>query len=103
LARAGRAAAQDHGDQPAVNIELPEAGGLAGMSGLPEGISPEEYQQALEAMQAMGLGGGFQPTAAPDPNEAMVTFARGDQSLDIRLTRVESKTLVTITLNRPLP
>jgi hypothetical protein len=73
---------------------------------LPEGMSPEQYQQVLEAMQAMGLGqpGGIgQPTPTPDPNEAYVVFDQGEHRLRVTLTRLETVTQVIISLGRVAP
>jgi hypothetical protein len=82
--------------------ELPALGWQAPASGgLPEGMSAEEYQQALEALQALGLGQAGQPgepTPTPNPDEAYVVFDQGGQRLRVTLTRVGSTTQVSIAL-----
>jgi hypothetical protein len=78
--------------------ELPELGWTAPSSGefeLPEGISAEEYQQALEYMQGMGFG---QPTPTPDPNESYLIFEQSGRQLSVSLTRAGPVTQVFITL-----
>jgi hypothetical protein len=73
---------------------------------LPEGMSEAEFQQVLEAMQAMGLGqpgGPGQPTPTPDPNEAYVVFDQGEHRLRVTLTRLETVTQVFISQDRLAP
>jgi hypothetical protein len=83
--------------------ELPKLGWTALSSdefGLPEGISAEEYQQALEYMQAMGIS---QPTPTPNPDLASLIFQQGDQTLRVNLTRTEGTTDVVLLVSRESP
>ena len=77
--------------------ELPKLGwGPPDAAPLPEGMSPEEYQQALEMLKAMGLGLAGQPTPTPDPNDAFLLFQRGDDMMRVSITRQEAVTQVLI-------
>lgn len=81
--------------------QLPKLGWTAPVSdatGIPEGISPEEYQQALEALQALGLSQPAGPTPTPNPDEASIVFHQGQRSLHITITRTGPATTVTIGL-----
>jgi hypothetical protein len=68
-------------------------------------MSAEEYQQALEAMQAMGLGGPVgqsaqpgQPASTPDPDKGFLSFEQGSMQLDVWITRGETSTRVLLAL-----
>jgi hypothetical protein len=84
--------------------ELPKLGWSApeaGLSGLPEGMTQEEYQQALEMLKGLGLG---QPAPTPDPNPAVVSFAftQLDQTLSVNITRGEAGTKVALVLTKAI-
>lgn len=74
--------------------------GWQALSDIPEGMSPEEYQQALDAMKALGLSQPGQPT--PDPNEAYLVFVQDNQRLSVIITIANGVTHVQITLRRAL-
>jgi hypothetical protein len=70
---------------------------------LPPGVSAEEYQRALAALQAMGLGQPgqpAQPTATANPDEAFLLFRRGNEVLRVVITRQDSATQVVLTVSR---
>jgi hypothetical protein len=80
-------------------LELPKLGWAAPKGGdLADYIegSPEEIQQALEYLRAIGPA--VPPTPTPNPNEANALFEQGDEILIVTLSRVGPVTQVMITL-----
>jgi hypothetical protein len=64
---------------------------------VPDGISPQDYQQLMQQMQALGM---TQPTAVPSETEAMLVFDQGAQRLSVSITRTESVTRVSLSLDK---
>ncbi len=82
--------------------ELPKLGWAAPSDAfaLPEGMTAEEFQQALEILR--GIGPALPSTPTPNPNEANALYQQGGQALIVTLTRVEPVTQVVITVS-PYP
>jgi hypothetical protein len=79
--------------------ELPALGWQAPSSNpIPPGMSAEEYQKALEALKAMGLGQPGGPAPTPNPDEAYLVFDQGSQRLRVVLTRLASVTQVIVSV-----
>ncbi|HSR29355.1 MAG TPA: hypothetical protein VLY63_02235, partial [Anaerolineae bacterium] len=57
------------------------------------GISADEYQQAMQALQAMGMA---QPAPTPDPSRADLVFQQAEELVQVTITRLESTTDVEV-------
>lgn len=64
---------------------------------VPEGMSADEYQRAMELLKGMGMN---QPTPAPNPDQAYLRYSRGEEELDLVITRGDASTSVLIILSR---
>jgi len=67
-----------------------------GIGEIPEGLTAEEYAQALELLKS--ISGPSEPSPTPNPNEAAFDFFRADQKLSVVLTRVGGTTQVSLGL-----
>jgi hypothetical protein len=79
--------------------ELPKLGWIlseTGIGEIPEGMTAEEYAQALELLKS--IGGPSEPSPTPNPNEAAFDFLRADQKLSVVLARVGATTQVSLGL-----
>jgi hypothetical protein len=85
--------------------ELPKLGWeLPAVVVLPEGMTQEEYEQALEALQDLGLAdpGALSATPTPNPDEALMFFQQGNQTLTVLITREASGSHVLVVLGRSI-
>ena len=86
-------AAEFYNEQlPSLGWELPSA------TEVPEGVSPEEYEQVLESMQALGMSQSVRPE--PNATEVFLEYQQEDQALSIIITKEEAVTVVNLLLSR---